>query len=169
MPDWLTYVISAWVLCEIAFLLGFRDARRYLGVAALGAVLPDLVKAFFLLKTLTDLDLIAFSVPLATPIGALLVVALVSLFFQRNEIGRVTKYMAAGAVVHLVWDLTLHPYGGGTLVYFPFSFQQYSLGLIWSDSILPLFIIGIPAILLALLRFSSTGARSGPSRAGRGL
>jgi hypothetical protein len=169
MPDWLTYVLSAWVLCEIVFLLGFRDARRYLGAAALGVVLPDIVKGFFLLKTLTGLDLIAFSVPFATPVGALLVVGLVSLFFERDEIRRVVSYMTAGAIVHLVWDLTLHPYGGGTLVYFPLSFQQYSLGLIWSDSILPLLLIGLPAVLLAVRRVLVEGNPLSDPRTRRGL
>jgi hypothetical protein len=169
MPDWLTYVLSAWVLCEVAFLLGFRNSRRYLGAAALGTVLPDIVKGFFLLKTLTGLDLIAFSVPFATPVGAILVVGLVSLFFDEGEIRRVVSYMAAGAVVHLVWDLTLHPYGGGTLVYFPLSFQQYALGLIWSDSILPLLLIGLPVVLLVIRRVLVEGSPFSGPRAGRGL
>jgi len=168
MPDWLTYVISAWVLCEVAYLAGFRDARRYIGAAALGVVLPDLVKLFFLMKTLTDVDLIAFSVPFATPVGAMLVVGLFSLFFQRGETRGVLPFMVAGTAVHLVWDLTLHPYGGGTLLYFPLSFQQYSLGLIWSDSILPLLIIGLCALPLGIRRLASEGL-PWVSRSGGGL
>ena len=153
MPDWLTYVLSAWIFCEIAYLIGIRNARRYVAVAAVGAVLPDLVKPFFLLKTCTGLDLIAFSVPFATPVGAILVAGLVSQFFKKTEIRRVFVFMLAGVVLHLLWDSTLHPYGGGQLIFFPFNFNQYSLGLIWSDSILPLVIIGIPAAVLYVLRF----------------
>jgi hypothetical protein len=77
--------------------------------------------------------------------------------------------MAAGAAIHLVWDLMLHPYGGGTLVYFPLSFQQHALGLIWSDSILPLFLIGLPAVLLAIRRVLAEGSLFPATRSKQGL
>jgi hypothetical protein len=144
-------VLSAWVACELAALAGVRGARRYVGVAAFGSVLPDLVKAFYLLKTYGHIDLIAFSVPLATPLGAILMAGLVSSFFDSSELRSVSAYMAIGVAIHLVWDFTLHPYGGGELLFFPLSFEQSSLGWIWSDSILPLAIIAIPAVMLLSL------------------
>lgn len=148
MPDWLTYVLSAWVACELAGLAGIRGARRYVGVAAVGSVLPDLVKAFYLLNTYGHIDLIAFSVPLATPVGAILVAGLVSSFFDTSEGRSVFAYMAIGVTIHIVWDFTLHPFGGGEMMLLPLSFEQSSLGLIWSDSMLPLAIIAIPAVML---------------------
>jgi len=169
MPDWLTYVLSAWVACELAALVGLRGARRYVGVAAVGSVLPDLVKAFFLLKTYGHIDLVAFSVPLATPLGAILVAGLASSFFDSSELRSVFAYMAIGVVIHLAWDFTLHPYGGGELMLFPLSFEQSSLGWIWSDSVLPLTIIGIPAAMLLSIRLAHARL-PGPRRHGhRGL
>jgi hypothetical protein len=164
LPDWLTYVISAWVLCELLALAGRSGARRYVGVVALGSVLPDIVKPFFLLKTLSGPDLIAFSIPFATPIGAVLVATLLSRFFQRKKERTVLIFMLAGAGIHLAWDLMLHPYGGGTLLFFPLSFQQYALGLIWPDSILPLAVIGGFACVLVAAR--AVSAAGSPRRRG---
>ncbi len=151
-PDWLTYVLSAWVMCEIAAILGLGRARRYVGVAAVGSVIPDLVKPFYLLKAFAGIDLIAFSIPFATPVGSILVVGLVALYFARREARNAFAFLLGGTIIHLVWDLLLHPYGGGTLVYFPFSMEQYALGLIWSDSILPLAVVAIPAGVLLVRR-----------------
>ncbi len=167
MPDWLTYILSAWVMCEIAAILGLGGARRYVGVAAVGSVIPDLVKPFYLLKAYAGIDLIAFSVPFATPVGSIMVVGLVSLFFVRREMRRVLAFLLGGTVIHLAWDLMLHPYGGGTLFFFPFSMRQYALGLIWSDSILPLAVVAIPAGILALRRLIV--AREGARRRAGGL
>jgi hypothetical protein len=131
-----------------------------------GAVLPDLVKVFYLLKAYGNLDLVAFSAPFATPLGALLVAGLASSFFAGEETKRVLSYMTAGVVIHLFWDLTLHPFGGGQLILFPLSFEQYALGLIWPDSLLPLVIIGVPAALLLARNLLES---LGPTRSGGGL
>jgi len=169
LPDWLTYVLSAWVACELAALVGLRGARRYVGVATVGSVLPDLVKAFYLLKAYGHIDLVAFSVPLATPLGAILVAGLVSSFFDRSELRGVFAYMAAGVAIHIAWDFTLHPYGGGELMLFPFSFGQFSLGWIWSDSMLPLAIIGVPAAVLLCARLAHARSAGPRRRRHRGL
>jgi hypothetical protein len=167
MPDWLTYVLSAWVMCEIATILGLGRARRYVGVAAVGSVIPDLVKPFYLLKGFAGIDLIAFSVPFATPVGSILVVGLVSLYFARREARNAFAFLLGGTIIHLVWDILLHPYGGGTLVFFPFSMEQYAFGLIWSDSILPLTVAAVPAGLLLIRR--AVVARGSGRRTSGGL
>ncbi len=168
MPDWLTYVLTTWVLIEVVGFLGARKARRYLGPAILGSVLPDTVKAFYLLKAYADVNLIAFSVPLHTPIGVTLVAGLAATFFDRREWREVLAYMLAGVVVHLAWDFTLHPYGGGQLILFPLSFREFSLGWIWPDSILPVSVAGLLA--LSLVSLKAWGAfRAGNRRHGEGL
>jgi len=161
MPDWLTYVLSAWVVSEVLFISGRRYARRYAGVAAIGSVLPDLVKPFYLLKTYLGLDLIGFSVPLATPVGAFLVAGLASTLFPRRRWTRAFGFLSIGVIIHLIWDSMLHPLGGGQLILFPFSFKQYSLGLIWSDSILPLLIVSVPFVILMALRVTGRSTHGG--------
>ncbi len=167
MPDWLTYVLSSVVFCEITFLLGRRDAETHLGAAAVGSVLPDLVKPFYLLKTYAGVDLVAFSLPLATPVGALLVALLASRFFPKNKRNTVFGFLSAGVVIHLVWDSLLHPYGGGQVLLFPLSFQQFSWGVIWSDSILPLIFISIVAAMVLIIRYLP--GRKYPSHGPKGL
>jgi len=161
MPDWLTYVLSAWVACEVAHHLGLKDARRYVGVAVAGSVLPDLVKVTYILKGYAHIDLVAFTIPLATPIGVLLLVGLVSTFFPPGEMRRVFGYMFMASAIHIVWDLMIHPLGGGQLMIFPLSFKQYSLGLFWPDSILPLLLAGSAALILTLCRFRSERTAGG--------
>ncbi len=166
MPDWLTYVLSAWVACEAAALLGIRGARRYVGVAAVGSVLPDLIKISYVLKTYADVDLIPLALPLGTPAGAILVAGLFSSFFERSESRSVFAYTALGVAIHIGWDYTLHPYGGGQPLLFPLSFEQYALGWIWSDSILPLIIVGVLALILFFIRLTNPAADMRRTRRG---
>ena len=151
MPDWLTYITSAAGLCIRLRLAGVATARRYLGVAVIGSLLPDTVKISYVLRGYAHLDLVSYFIPFHTPVGAVVFAMLLSYFFEASERIQVFLYLVLGISVHILWDFTLHPYGGGQLLLFPASFSQYSLGLFWADSITPLAISGLSFLAFLLL------------------
>jgi hypothetical protein len=84
MPDWLAHVLFAYILCSI---LGrkFRVFNREnTAVVMIGALLPDIVKVR-LGFDLISVEVWDFIAPLHTPIGSLLVAALISLFFYETD------------------------------------------------------------------------------------
>jgi len=138
MPDWLTYVASAAGVYTLLMLTGVCRSRRYLGVAAVGSLLPDIVKISYVLRGYAHMDLVSYFIPFHTAVGSIVFALLLSHFFDASERRKIFLYLSLGVSVHILWDLSLHPYGGGQLVFFPLSFSQYSLGLFWADSIIPL-------------------------------
>ncbi len=145
MPDWLAHVLFAYVLCKV---LGFKfkTFRRgeYVAIVMLGSLVPDVVKIgmLFDLFNIWIWDCIE---PLHTPAGSLLVSALISLLF-RDSI--VFPLLVLGFATHYFLDFLMGHVSGGMLLLFPFSWNEYQLGLIHCDEYRVALIMSVLAILM---------------------
>ena len=144
MPDWLAHVLFAYILCSV---LGLKFRVFNKGNTALvmvGALIPDLVKIGlgFDLFGIAVWDFIA---PLHTPVGSVLSAGLIALLF--SEVFIVFALFVVGFTTHFVLDLLLGHVSGGMLLFFPVSWHEYQLGLIYSDN------YSVALILLFLAAF----------------
>ena len=117
----------------------------YLGIT-IGLLIPDLVK-INLLFTCLNINHHDFFEPIHTPIGAILIASILSLFFINSK--KVFMVLLIGVITHFILDFFLiHVYGGIKLL-FPFSWEEWQLYIIRSDD----YRITIFAILLSLIVF----------------
>ena len=148
MPDWLAHIFFAYILCKIAELKldTFRRGEN-VALVIVGSLLPDLVK-IALIFDLAKIYVWDFIMPLHTPIGSLLVAALISLAFYN---WRTTfLLLTLGFLSHYALDMTLGHVSGGMLLLFPFSWNKYQLGLIHSDDFRITLILGVIALVVYL-------------------
>jgi len=131
MPDWLAHVLFAYVMCWVVSLRFNVFGNAKTGVVLLGALLPDVVKINLLFQLL-GLDVWDFIAVLHTPVGSLLLAALLSLFFNRP--GEVFPLFLFGSATHFFLDFLLIRLGGGLLFFFPFSWTGYQLEIIQIDN-----------------------------------
>jgi hypothetical protein len=75
-----------------------------------------------------------FFMPFHTPIGLLLVTALISEFFSASMRRIVFLSLAGGGALHLFLDLFQRHSGGGYYLFFPFSWRKFEFGLISPDA-----------------------------------
>lgn len=147
MPDWLAHVLFAYILRSILGLKFRVFNRENTAVVMIGALLPDIVKVG-LGFDLIGVEVWDFIVPLHTPIGSLLVAALISVFFY--ETGIVLFLLISGFATHYLLDLLLGHVSGGMRLFFPFSWQEYQWGLIHCDD----YRITVILVVLALIIFT---------------
>ncbi len=131
MPDWLAHVLFAYVLCWVVSFRFNVWGNANTGVVLVGVLLPDVVKVNLGFQ-LVGLDVWDFIAVLHTPVGTLLLAALLSLFF--NKPGEVFPLFLFGSATHFFLDFLLIRLGGGLLFFFPFSWTGYQLGLIPVDN-----------------------------------
>lgn len=136
MPDWLTHSLIGWITG--------KTLKQDVALVVFGALIPDLVK-ISLLFTWLGFNHHQFFEPLHTPIGALLVAGIISLFFR--DIKTALLALSIGVSTHFILDfLLVHVHGGMKLLY-PFSWGEWQWYLIRSDE----YLITIASILAALL------------------
>jgi membrane-bound metal-dependent hydrolase YbcI (DUF457 family) len=139
MPDWLTHSLIGWITG--------KTIKQDVALIVFGALIPDLVK-ISLLFTWLGLNHHQFFEPLHTPIGAILVAGIISLFFQ--NIKPVFLALCIGVSTHFILDFFLvHVHGGMKLLY-PFSWGEWQWYLIRSDD----YRVTIAAILAAVLVYT---------------
>lgn len=135
MPDLITHSVAAYMIrnrkIEIDFLV----------IYLLGAILPDIVtRPFMIIFPQVSNFFHAFH----TPTALILIVLLLSLFFESEIRPKVFKLLALGTLTHLFLDLFQNGVGDrGYSWFFPFSYYDFRIGLFWPEdsiSILPLVI-----------------------------
>jgi hypothetical protein len=153
MPEWLTHVLFAYILCSILG-MGLKIklfSIENTAIVLIGALLPDLVKVGLGFE-LMGVEVWDFIAPLHTPVGSLLVAALISLLFYETVM--VFSLLIVGFVTHYLLDLLLGTVsGGGMHLLFPFSWHEYQLGLIQCDDYRILLIMVSVALIISLLRY----------------
>lgn len=153
MADWLTHVLIAWSAVEVIS-LGFPEARRFRGIALIGAIVPDL-NNFTLFMGETGTRISQFLVPVQTPVGVILVI-LVLMFLVREESRKVTlALLALGAYLHVAADFLIRTLNGKVILFFPFSFDLYGFGIFEQGGLVFPLIAGTMAIVTTSLGYMS--------------
>jgi hypothetical protein len=156
MPDWLTHILVVWSLCTI---LGFRYKEftsENTAIAMLGALLPDTVKIAIPLQFLSGYDLSVLVATLHTPLGSMLLAAMLCLLFKDKK--TIFLFLFLGILTHFALDLLMSYYSGGIYLIYPFSWTQWQIGLIstvdYKISLLAV-VISVYVYLVARIRNSN--------------
>jgi len=140
MPDWLTHSLVAWITG--------KPIKQEVSLVVIGSLIPDIFKLHPIFDWFVKGDTQNFFLPLHTPVGALLIACVISLFF--HDIKKTIVLLGIGITTHVILDLSLVNASGGMLMLFPFSWDEWQLGLIRNDD----YMITIYAILAAVLVYS---------------
>lgn len=139
MPDLLTHIAVAYGCQRCAM------KSPLTSWFLVGTVLPDvLTRPFSILFP----SLAWFVMPLHTPVGLLLVCALVSHLIPQKNRRSVFYNLLGGAALHLLLDLFQKHIGGGYYMFFPFSWWSFEFGFIWPETSLYLLPLWIGAAFL---------------------
>lgn len=144
MPDWITHIAAAYILCTI---LGFKYKQfnpPTTAIVMVGALIPDIYKigivaAFF------GFSIDDYIAPLHLPIGSVVIGGMISLFFQDKKM--IFLFLALGIATHYALDLLLTSLSGGIILFYPFYWGQWQLGLVPNDD----YHITIVAVAMALV------------------
>ena len=144
MPDWLAYILVAYILCSILRIKFKIFSKENTAIVMAGALIPDIVKVGLLFDSL-GMDVWDFIAPFHTPVGSILSAALFSLLFEFEARKRIFSLLILGASTHLALDFLLMHVSGGMLLLFPFSWGKWQLGVIQCDN----YYVALIALLLA--------------------
>ena len=130
MPDWISHILLGLIIAEI-----FKIKKKSLVV--LGSILPDIILKAYTLSLLTPIPLnfmFWFFYPLHTIAGALLLSFIIAIFFQ-YEAKKTFFLIFIGALFHILLDMTTKPilYNIQGLLFFPFSWKAYDIGIFYSE------------------------------------
>jgi hypothetical protein len=136
IPDWFTHSLVGWITG--------KTTKTQVALVVIGALIPDISKlALFSRWIGSNFDY--FFHPIHTPVGALLIACIITLFFENTKIS--FAILSIGIATHFILDLFLINVSGGMTLIFPFSWNQWQLNLIRSDD----YSITILAIIAATL------------------
>ena len=154
MPDWITHLLAAWMICTILSFKYRQINPAYTVVCMVGALIPDTYKIVIPLG-LFGIKIENMLMPFHLPIGSLIIASLFTLFFKDHK-KLVLSLLVLGVATHYALDLLLINLDGGMELLFPFSWNSWALNVIPDDD----FHITILAIGLALVvYFVSFGVR----------
>lgn len=129
MPDWITHAVAA-------YLLAYALKAEKKSLVVLGGLLPDLLTKFsiFFRYAFPPDELVGFDI-FHTPLVALLVAVTIAPLFT-YDFRRSIALMCAGIASHFLLDSLQGPVG--YMFLWPFSWNPYTLGVIWSENLAPL-------------------------------
>jgi len=159
MPDWLTHILAAWIICKLLRIKFRAFDSKNTAIVMVGALIPDIVKVGLLFDSL-GMDVWDFIAPLHTPIGSMLSAALFSLLFKFEERKRIFSLLILGASTHLALDFLLMHVSGGMLMLFPFSWHGWQLGVIQCEN----YYVALIALLLACIIYIISKYYTGKER-----
>ena len=125
MPDWITHIAAAYILCTI---LGFRYKQFNTSntvIAMVGALIPDIIKANIILNYL-GYNFWNLYTPIHLPIGSFIIAGMISLFFQEKK--TVFLFLSLGVVTHYALDVLM--VGPGMYLSYPFYWGHWQFELI---------------------------------------
>ncbi len=140
MADWLTHTLVGWITG--------KTTRQDVALVVIGSLLPDLSKLDILLVILGVQDTSLFD-PLHTPIGAILIAALIALFFL--NIKKTLPILLLGISTHFILDFFLVHTHGGILLLFPFSWDGWQISVYSSNDYRVTIIAIIAALIIYML------------------
>lgn len=143
MPDLITHVSLAHILIR-----GFHAFKRTslkfhapeIWLFYMGTMLPDLLtRPVYILFPAAK----HWTVFLHTPLAMLMVTLILTLCFEERTRARVFSYLASGALIHFLADALQKQVIGNNFWFFPFSWHNFSLNLIWAHE----FMVVLPVVL----------------------
>jgi hypothetical protein len=145
MPDWLTHTLAGWITG--------KTTGISISLIVIGSLIPDLSKIVLAFNIIGYNTTYLFE-PLSTPIGALLVAGIISLFFPNVQQALIP--LSIGITTHLVLDFFLIHVTPTMKLFFPFSWQGWQIPLIYSeDYLITIYAIVIAAIVYLIFYYRS--------------
>ena len=145
MPDWITHILTAWMICTILSFKYKQINPAYTVVCMVGALIPDTFKIVIPLGIM-GIHAENFFMPFHLPIGSLIIASLFTLFFKERK-KLVLSLLVLGVATHYALDLLIINLNGGMTMLFPFSWDVWAINVIPADD----YHITILAIGLALV------------------
>lgn len=153
MPDWLTHLVIGLILIEIILFLNLSQkswTKGWKSLILLGTLLPDLLTKFLLVKKWIPLPE-SFSVltTFHSPLILVLFIFLLAPLFRYNY-RIIVLALGLGTSSHILLDLMLHHLdpASGIMLFYPFSFERFSLGWIWPEQS---YLILVPLLVVYLI------------------
>lgn len=127
MPDWLTHVLFAWALWNI---ISIKFNILYRGVFLTGSIVPD-IKIVYLLFPKIESYLSVFH----TPIGIIIISGILARLAFKDNVKKAYIFLVIGisSLFHLFLDLLVNSMEGRVMLFFPFSFNYYSLNIFMQE------------------------------------
>ena len=148
MPDWITHLLVAWMICTILSFKYKQINPAYTVVCMAGALIPDTFKIVIPLGIM-GIKAENILMPFHLPLGSLIIASFFTLFFKERK-KLVMSLLVLGVATHYALDLLLINLDGGMELLFPFSWNSWALNVIPDDD----YHITILAIGLALVVYS---------------
>ncbi|MGB9980302.1 metal-dependent hydrolase [Methanobacterium sp.] len=131
MPDWITHILAAWMICTILSFKYKQINPAYTVVCMVGALIPDTFKIVIPLG-LMGIKVENLLMPLHLPIGSLITASIFTLFFKDHK-KLVLSLLVLGVITHYALDLLLINLNGGMVMLFPFSWNSWTLDVVPND------------------------------------
>jgi hypothetical protein len=131
MPDWITHLLAAWMICTILSFKYKQINPAYTVVCMAGALIPDTFKIVIPLG-LMGIRVDDILMPFHLPAGSLIIASIFTLFFKDNK-KLVLSLLVLGVATHYALDLLLTNLNGGMEMLFPFSWNSWTLNVIPDD------------------------------------
>ncbi|MFX0204697.1 MAG: metal-dependent hydrolase [Candidatus Hodarchaeota archaeon] len=155
MPDWLSHLGLAYVFSFVPGVINEEQPHEHRVLLFIGSVMLDFSRPFSLIAIYfldynTAQLLGQFSyLSLHSIIGALLLAGLLSPLFFNYSFKQAYFLLILGGFSHLLLDMTMWPWTGGVLLFFPLQTQRYSFRLIWPGNYYIPLLFGLPLTSLA--------------------
>lgn len=139
MPDLVTHTAAAFLLTKQ------QRFDRYRVFIYLGTILPDIIsRPIYILWP----EFYSYTVGIHTPLFILFSILLISEFFVSEIRRQIFGYLLLGACLHLLLDALQKHLVGGYFWLFPISWNTYSWGLYWPETMVRLFPFWLLIIVL---------------------
>ena len=133
MPDWITHLLAAWMVCTILSFKYKQINPAYTVVCMAGALIPDIYKIVIPLG-LMGIRVENFLMPMHLPAGSLILAGIFTFFFKEKK-KLVLLLLVLGVATHYALDLLLTNLNGGMVLLFPFSWASWTLNIIPDDDL----------------------------------
>lgn len=146
MPDWITHILAAWMICTILSFKYKQINPAYTVVCMVGALIPDIYKITIPLGVM-GIHAENFFMPLHLPMGSLITASIFTLFFKEQK-KLVLSLLLLGVATHYTLDLLLINLNGGMIMLFPFSWDTWAVNVVPNDDWhITLFAIGLAVVV----------------------
>ncbi len=148
MPDWLTHITVAWIVCTV---LGFKFQafkQPYIAICMVGALIPDIVKISILLNYF-NLYTFYLLAAIHTPAGSIIIASIISLLFKEKKL--ILGFLVLGIGTHYFMDLLLNDINSEIYLFYPFSWSYWQLGLFSNTDYLITIVSLITALIVYLI------------------
>lgn len=138
MPDWISHIIIGLIFAEL-----FKIDKK--GLVVLGSLLPDFIVKISILSFFFHINsnFLFITALYHSPVMGLIIPGLIVPLFKYNW-KKTYFYVTSGYMLHIFADSFTRYYINGIL-FFPFSYDLFSFGILWAEQYWVVAIISILA------------------------